>query len=69
MYYSYSSVARCVIYLFLDMQLRVLNIIYGWVVMVSCTCTYLTSGVIVAINIISMMKKIGSLLFYNLAIK
>ena len=47
MYYNYSSVARCVIYLFLGMQLRVLNIIYGWAVMVPCTCMYLTSGVIV----------------------
>ena len=54
MYYKYSSVARCVIYLFLGMQMRVLNIIYGWVVMVSCTCIHLTSGVIVAINIISI---------------
>ena len=55
MYYNYTSVATCVLYLFLDKQMIVLSIIYGWAFML--LCIYLTSGVIGAINIISIVEE------------
>ena len=55
MYFNYTSIVRCVIYLFLSMQIIVLNIIYGWTAMV--LCIHLASGVIGAINIISIDER------------
>ena len=64
MYYNYTSVASCVLYLFLGMQMKVLSIIYGWAIMV--LCIHLTSGVVGAIKIISIDKEYWISFTHNL---